>query len=207
MKSNNVLIFGDSYSTFEGFIPDGYDVYYPSSSADVKSVEDTWWHMVIEETDSRLIQNNSWSGSTVCYTGYNGDCSENSSFICRLKQLINNGFFEKNDINTVYVFGGTNDSWANSPIGEPMYSDWKKEDLYSVLPAFGYFIDKLKRLLPKADIVCIINTELKPEIADGFESAGKQLGVNCVVLHDIDKAEGHPTKKGMCQIKEQILNR
>lgn len=26
--SNNVIIFGDSYSTFENFVPSGYAVYY-----------------------------------------------------------------------------------------------------------------------------------------------------------------------------------
>ena len=28
MSLGNVLIFGDSYSTFEGYVPEGYDVYY-----------------------------------------------------------------------------------------------------------------------------------------------------------------------------------
>lgn len=209
MDFKNVLIFGDSYSTFAGYIPNGFAVYYSdngSGETDVSKVSETWWYQLLKESNSELIQNNSWSGSTVCYTGYDGDCSETSSFICRLNKLACAGFFEKNEINTVFVFGGTNDSWANSPIGKLKYSDWEKEDLFSVLPAFCFFINKLKDILPRADIVCIINTELKPEITDGFKSACKHFGIKQVVLNDIDKLGGHPTVKGMTQIKNQILN-
>ena len=116
--ANNVLIFGDSYSTFENFIPDGYAAYYTKAGhpgTDVRRVEETWWHQVITKADMNLILNNSWSGSTICYTGYNNtDCSQSSSFIYRLRKLIEQGFFEKNKVDTVFVFGGTNDSWADA---------------------------------------------------------------------------------------------
>lgn len=209
MNFKNVLIFGDSYSTFEGYIPDGFAVYYSKNGGgetDVRNVNETWWYQLLKESNSELIQNNSWSGSTICYTGYSGDCSETSSFICRLNKLTCGDFFEKNNINTVFVFGGTNDSWANSPIGELKYSDWKKDDLFSVLPAFCFFINRLKEILPDAEIVCIINTELKPEITEGFKAALEHMGVKRIVLHDIDKRGGHPTVKGMTQIKNQITD-
>ena len=43
--SNNTVIFGDSYSTFENFIPDGYAVYYSEKErpeTDVTKVSQTW---------------------------------------------------------------------------------------------------------------------------------------------------------------------
>lgn len=209
MDLKNILIFGDSYSTFKGHIPDGFAVYYSedgSGETDVRSVDETWWYPLLKETDSRLIQNNSWSGSTICYTGYQGDCSETSSFICRLKKLQNAGFFEDNEINSVFVFGGTNDSWANAPIGELKYFDWDKNDLFSVLPAFCYFINELKHILPNAKIIPVINTELKKEIEEGFKSACVHYGLKPVILHNIDKRGGHPTIKGMEEIKNQIIN-
>lgn len=209
MNLKNVLIFGDSYSTFEGYIPDGFAVYYSKSGGgetDVRKVTETWWYPLIEESGSRLIQNNSWSGSTICNTGYNGDCSQTSSFICRLKRLADSGFFADNEINTVFVFGGTNDNWANSPIGALKYSDWTKEELFSVLPAFCYFINELKALLPCADIICIINTELKPEITESFKTACAHFEIKSVVLRDIDKRGGHPTVKGMSEIRNQIID-
>ena len=96
MKNEKIMIFGDSYSTFEGYIPEGYAVYYPR--ADVTDVSKTWWYMLAEETASEIVLNNSWSGSTICNTGYSGDCSKSSSFIFRLTKLIDEGFFRKNKI-------------------------------------------------------------------------------------------------------------
>ena len=109
---NNTLIFGDSYSTFKGYAPEGYAIYYSENErpeTDVTQVSQTWWYQVVEKADLKLVLNNSWSGSTIGYTGYNNtDCSKSSSFIYRLRQLIENDFFAKNQIDTVFVFGGTN---------------------------------------------------------------------------------------------------
>ena len=120
--TNNTLIFGDSYSTFKGHIPDGYASWYSEKAdperTDVTSVCETWWYQVMQKANLTLVHNNSWSGSPICYTGYNNsDCSESSSFIYRLRELIENGFFNKNRIDTVFVFGGTNDYfWSDKPI-------------------------------------------------------------------------------------------
>ena len=111
---NNTIIFGDSYSTFEGFIPDGYATYYFENKrpeTDVTRVSQTWWHQVCEEANLNLVQNNSWSGSTIGYTTYNNtDCSKTSSFIYRLRRLIENGFFDKNEISVQNECVATTDS-------------------------------------------------------------------------------------------------
>lgn len=208
MNFGNVLILGDSYSTFRGHIPAGFAPYYLEDAdyTDVHDVRDTWWHSLIAKTGSVLVQNNSWSGSTVCHTGYEGrDCSETSSFLFRVAQLERQGFFRDNRIDTVFVFGGTNDSWADSPLGERMSGGWQKADLYAVLPAMDCLLARLKTLLPESRIVCIVNTELKPEITGGYLDSCREWGVAPVMLQDIDKTNGHPTVKGMAQIRDQIL--
>ena len=208
--TNNTIIIGDSYSTFEKFVPDGYGVYYFEKGrpeTDVTKVGQTWWHQVITEANLNLILNNSWSGSTICYTGYNNtDCSKSSSFIYRLHTLIAQGFFEKNNIDTVFVFGGTNDSWADAPLGAMKYENWENNDLYSVLPAIGYFFKILRDKLPKADIYCLINTELKSEISYGMRQACKMYGVTAILFDNIDKIGRHPTIKGMQDIKNTVIN-
>lgn len=203
------IIFGDSYSTFKGYIPEGYRVYYSEQGrpeTDVTRVEETWWHMAFAETDSELILNNSWSGSTIGFTGYdNVDCSKSSSFIHRLEQLIENRFFESNDIDRVFIFGGTNDSWSGAPIGELMLESWERNDLYCVLPAICCFFKTMRNTLPNAEIYALINTELNPIISDGMKKACKHNRITAITFEHIDLRCGHPTVKGMKDIKEQVV--
>ncbi len=203
----NVFILGDSYSTFEGMIPDGYAIYYCKTghpNHKVSDYKDTWWQRVIDQNGGTLIRNDSWSGTTICHTGYNAsDCAHNS-FAARFDKLLENGFFKENTIDTMFVFGGTNDSWAGSPVGELMYDNFQKSDLYNVLPAFCYLVGKVRNTLPDTKVVVIINTELKAEITSGIKSACDYYGIQYVALHDIEKLEGHPTYNGMKQIAEQV---
>lgn len=210
MKINNVLILGDSYSTFSGYIPEGNSVYYRAGGRednDLTKVQQTWWYSLSEKLGFNIALNDSWSGSTVCYTGYEGvDTSKTSSFVYRAKKLIEEGFFEKNSIDTVLIFGGTNDSWANSPIGELTCENFSHDNLFKVLPAFSYLFSLLKSVLPNANIVPIINCDLKKQISDGIKAAAKLYGIECVSLRSIDKSSGHPTVKGMQEICEQIYD-
>lgn len=204
----NVLILGDSYSTFEGYIPGGNAVYYTKSGRednDVTSVNETWWHLLSEELGLNIVRNESWSGSTVCYTRYNGeDCSRTSSFIFRLNRLQEQGFFNENEIDTLLIFGGTNDSWANSPLGTETFTDYSHENLFNVLPALSFIIKRAKEILPEANIVFIVNSSLKYEISKAVINASEHFGTSYVLLGELDKSKGHPTVKGMSQIKDQI---
>ena len=118
--------------------------------------------------------------------------------------MITEGFFEKNPIDTLFIFGGTNDSWANSPVGQEQYGDWSKEDLYSTLPAFAYLLDTVKKIEIKNPIV-LINDVLKPEITEGMKEICDHYGVPYIQLEDIEKVDGHPNEFGMQSIKEQVL--
>lgn len=208
MSLGNVLIFGDSYSTYKGFIPKGYvDYYRPEGNpkTDLLYVEETWWHQVLSETGSTLLLNDSWSGSTVCNTGYNGDCSSYNSFIYRFEKYKAEGFFKENKVDTVFVFGGTNDNWANSPLGEVKFDDITTEDLFCVLPAMSYLLKGLCKILPSAKIYCLINTDLKSEISSGYNEIAKHYGITPIQFDFIDKQNGHPTIKGTTDIKNQVL--
>ena len=65
-----VAVLGDSYSTFEGFIPKGYATWYspttPPETIDVNKVEQTWWWQVIKEGGYKMGNINSYSGATIC---------------------------------------------------------------------------------------------------------------------------------------------
>ncbi len=160
--------------------------------------------MLLQKIKANLLINCSWSGTTICNTGYYGaDCSD-KSFIARLDRLIEAGYFEENNVDTFFLFGGTNDSWADAPVGELKYSDWTRENLYCVLTAFGYLLHRLKTKLADTRVICIINTKLKPEIHVAFKTACEKYGVEFIELQDIAKDNGHPNILGMCQIEEQV---
>ena len=215
----NIFILGDSYSTFRDYIPEGYSAYYTAEGPwyvrkeggsalapeDVLHVEETWWYNLAKE-NGNLVRNCSWSGTTVCHTGQDGaDCSA-KSFIGRFEKLIEEGFFKENKMDTFFFFGGTNDSWVDSPLGEPKESGWTREDTYKALPGFSYLLNKVIETLPDAKIYCIINTGLKEEIASFYKEYSQKRGVGVIELCDIDKKDGHPTILGMAQIREQVLS-
>lgn len=209
----NFVIFGDSYSTHRDYIPNGYPHYYCTEGrAEDQPVtkmrpEETWWGQFISRTGASLVLNDSWSGSTIGYTGYEGDCSTSSSFIYRYRKLAEKNFFAENEVDTIMVFGGTNDSWSNAPLGEEKYSDFCESDLYNVLPAICYFMMTIKNDNPSARVIFIGNCDIKREILDCMENAAKRLGAEFVELSDIDKFVGHPTILGMTQICDQVVGK
>ena len=201
----NILILGDSYSTFEGHIPDGFATYYSPTDnrTDVRCVEQTWWHILCEEMGLRLVQNNSWSGSTVSYTGRSGDCSKTSSFITRLERLKEERFFEKNAIDTLLILGATNDHRIDVPLGEIQW-EATHEELFSIRPAICRLVGLAHECLPNGNVVFIINEELKPEIKDVIVAASAHYDTACFALCGITTQNRHPTIEGMQQIKEQV---
>lgn len=66
--SYKISILGDSISTYMGYNPYGYAVYYKDDCLydnDITSVNDTWWKKVIDVLGGELCVNNSYSGSCV----------------------------------------------------------------------------------------------------------------------------------------------
>lgn len=195
-QTKKVSILGDSYSTFQGVNPEGYAPFYPDANNDVKEVSQTWWSLYNEAMGYTLEVNDSWGGTTICNTGYFRRNVANSSFNSRLWKLGNP------DI--IFVFGGTNDAWANAPLGEYKYSDISKEDCNTLRPALAYTLDALKRIYPKATVYAILNSELKEDVNESFREVCKHCGVQLIELHDIEKQNGHPSVNGMKAICDQL---
>ncbi len=194
------VIFGDSYSTYMGKVPHGHRCYYGIRRDDgapvVSSADKTWWGRLIEYTGADLVLNESYSGSSVCKTGY-PDYDENTSFVSRAMPYFRKGFFAEEQVDTALVFGGTNDNWSESPLG-----DIDGDDLYCVFPAFRFLIENLKAQGMR--VVVLINTEFPKELEDGIITICEKLDAEYVKLSDIDKINRHPTELGMEQIFEQI---
>lgn len=193
-----VSILGDSYSTFDGINPAGYAPFYPNDRNDVTKPEQTWWDLYIKAMGYQLEKNDSWGGTTICNTGYGRRDVSANSFNARIDRLGNP------DI--IFVFGGTNDAWANSPIGEYKYKKWTDEDLKSYRPALACLLKSLKKQYKKAKVYVILNSELKEEINESTRAICKKCKVQLIELHDIEKQNGHPSISGMQAICDQLIN-
>lgn len=210
VKNKNISILGDSYSTYGGWLPDNYSSWYKDTGNtqenDVSDVTQTWWYKLIKDTGNSLLVNCSYSGSTICNTGYSGSDSSATSFITRMKTWL--GEHRKTDAkpNMIFIFGGTNDVWAGSPIGELQYSNWTENDLKSVLPAFCYMLDYILKWNPGAKIYFITNTNLGVSLSNNLNTACEHYGVKNIILSNIEKENGHPNQVGMQEIEKQIIS-
>lgn len=211
--SLRVSILGDSYSTFEGWVTPETNVlwyYCPDSKShckenDVTKVEETWWYQVVQRMGYKLELNNAYSGSTICCSGYKGSNVPNEPFSDYTSRAFITRSNNLGNPDVILVCGATNDSWAGAPIGDYVYGNQTKEQLYSFRPAMAKLLCDLKCNYPTARIVFILNSELKPEINESVHTICKHYAVPCLDLHDIDKQCGHPSVKGMKTFADEVV--
>lgn len=208
-EAKTFCVLGDSYSTFMGAVsPDTNYVWYDTAQVrqggtDVSEVSQMWWSMVAEKTGWRLTQNNSFSGSTIGYHGYDDDKDgkaddySDRAFITRMTNLMPSDY--------ILVFGGTNDSWSGAPRGSYDDGTFGRDSLYTFRPAMERLVSGLKKLQPEAEIIIIINSELRPEITESMQAIADKHDARYVILYDIDKHWGHPTIAGQKAIAEQVV--
>lgn len=213
-----IAIFGDSYSTFQGHMsPAINECWYPHNpNNDVKEVEQTWWWQVIDRMGAHLVQNNSYSGSTIGFYGYRRNQENNNdghswkksradfsprSFIARSVNLADS----LGAADLLLVLAGTNDSWTGAEMGDYQWGNWTRDDLFKTRPAIARLCHDLKELYPETRIVFILNTELSPEFNDALHTVTKYYNLECLDLHDIHKQSGHPSQAGMKAIADQVV--
>jgi len=200
-QTKSVSILGDSYSTYENFVtPATNELWYyaqnPDAKTDVESVRQTWWHQVIRENGWRLCVNNSYSGATISYTGYDGNDYSARSFNTRMDNL--------GQPDVIFVFGATNDSWAGSPVGDYKYEDIIWGDLYQFRPALARMLQWMTDRYVNTEIYFILNDDLRDEIDESVKTICAHFGVPVIELTGIHKLSGHPSVKGMRQIADQV---
>lgn len=205
MNFGKCAVLGDSYSTFKGYIPEGNAVYYSeeSTAQKVTTVEATWWHRLITDTGSSLVINESSSGATICRTMY-GNYTPDMSFFDRARKNLG----ESVELDTLFILGGTNDSWGESPIGEvceKAVEDYTDEELRCVFPATAALFTFIRDAHPKTRVCVVLNELIVDSIKDEEERLAKKNGFDVIRLHDVEMEGGHPTDKGMAEIERQIL--
>ena len=196
-----ISILGDSYSTYQNYIPEGNAIWYfepmDAKNTDVSDVRQTWWWQVVKNGGYLLEKNESYSGATICYTGYNDEDYSERSFITRLPRV--------GSPDILLIFGNTNDCWCGAKMGEYVYSGWKRADLYTYRPALAKLLNDALSRYPKVRIYFIMNTDLRKDIVESTMTICKYYGIPVIELKDIEKKSGHPNQKGMKAISEQVL--
>ena len=143
-------ILGDSISTFDGYIPTDYNIFYPGNG-DISSVEKTWWWQVMDATGMELNANASSSNTTI--TGDSLDTT-GSAPGCSTKRMIDLTPGDDGPApDILIVFMGTNDFLRSVQLGtftEPSPQD--EGVVNDFCDAYELMIQKLNALYPNAEI-------------------------------------------------------
>ena len=205
-----VSILGDSISTYMGFNPYGYPVYYKEDKSydnEIDSVNDTWWKQVIDGIGGELCINDSYSGSLVAGVFEPSACS---------KERCSN-LHSESAPDIILIYMGTNDRGYEIKLGlnEP-------ENTMGFYGAYRVMLRQLKNNYPTTKIVC-------GTLLIGYKKDEKERYIRADaryndVIRLVAKEEGclladiaqsgecyetldycHPTKKGHKQIAKLWL--
>lgn len=151
LEGVTVSIYGDSISTYEGWIPYGYNNFYPGSG-DVEDINDTWWIRVFDETGMILCANASSAGCTCAGDSTDAEKPQVGCSDFRITDLSDkNGAYP--DI--IVVFMGTNDLLTDIPLGENDGTAVVEEGVIdNFADAYSLMLDKLETYYPGSEIYC-----------------------------------------------------
>lgn len=129
-----VSVLGDSISTYEGYIPPNYKVYYDEDRQKINgltSVYDTWWAKVNQYLKAYLCVNNSFSGSKVSGEFPGASSEKRVSALHKMEHYPD----------VILVYMGTNDFGFGVPL-ETFAKDYRK------------MLERLRENYPSARILC-----------------------------------------------------
>lgn len=228
-----VSILGDSISTYSGYNPKGYAVYYDEkmqASNGLRSVYSTWWAKVNQSLGAYLCVNDSYSGSMVSGYGFPAGCCQE-----RIMHLHTSDCTP--DLILIYL--GFNDYGYGIPIRcAPLSNDGKTSLMYFE-DAYHQMLTGLRYFYPNAKIVCatLMKTILKQDSLwqfpdklggisiDDYNDAIRRAAINChISLADLAKRHlnftdftkrdkryetldgSHPTAKGHQTIADEWID-
>lgn len=180
LNNKKIAIIGDSISTYEGFMPDGWRVYYAGKvlqATGVDSVSKTWWKLLADLLNVSEVRSYSYSGSMVEGAGFPATSSEK-----RIQTIIDDGY--KPDV--FIIFMGINDyGWGgslNQAKGGSEARSFDSPDTFSAnygfvaetgaldkfRIAYSCLIENISKLFPDSRIYC---SSLVPANIKGSDSS------------------------------------
>ena len=150
LKYKKISFLGDSITTFQGWIPSGYAVFYPKPF--LNDVEQTWWKQLINVTGMELVKNCAWSGSKL--TG-NAASTTNASAGCSNKRIADLADGDRiPDI--IIILISINDFNADTPLGTwdggVLPEDSTK--VTTICEGYALMLSKIMKAYPSAEVFC-----------------------------------------------------
>lgn len=213
-------VMGNSISTYYGYIPDGYKVFYTEDKEKKYGIQvgDTWWMQLSRLSGLTFLANASWSGSRVSCDLLDSDAPFVSN--ARVAAVGRAGVPD-----LIFIMGGTNDwNQAKLPLGN--YSTDTFTDSLTFRGAYAMLLHKLSTRYPGTKLVCLSITPRSAGVdqqnaigysqADANESIrriAQQFGgyyIDCTTipfssnwsLYTLDKL--HPTAAGAALMANYI---
>jgi len=227
-KNKYFSILGDSISTFEGISEPKEAVYYDTTrklASGIVTVSDTWWGQVVERLGGKLLVNNSWSGSTVCWNSLyqvpSYGCSDE-----RTASLGKNGI----EPDVIIVFMGTNDWGHGFQVVSSKHVKGDEHNCAIFSNAYQTMLKKLRANYPKTEIWCmtlpISCCSVKERFEFSYYYGGRHISEYCDAIKEIaqqyncrvidlyncnvyyDTVDGfHPNISGMKVIAQTFINK
>lgn len=150
LSGKRISIFGDSISTFEGWIPEGNATYYPASG--VSKVQQTWWKKTIDALGLSLVVNNSWSGRAVssCRDNETGHGTDAGYKVANVLQLKDGTTLPE----IIIVKLGINDFNHGAYLGDYDGSAALPDNPATFTAAYAMMLDLIMTNFPLAKVYC-----------------------------------------------------
>jgi len=226
-KNKLFSVLGDSISTLEGYSVPERAVYYDTAhklTLGVLTPKDTWWGQVIDHLGGKLLINNSFSGSTVCWH----PLYEIQSYACSEERTSS---LHKGDVfpDVIIIYMGTNDWGHGFRVFRDERYDPVEDNPARFLSAYRQMLKKLNANYPDAEIWCctlpISRCSAKTNFTFPYYYGGRNISEYCdairICAHEFncreidlynksepyDTLDGfHPTASGMKTIANAVIN-
>lgn len=206
-KSMSVL--GDSISSFENYIPEGYLTYYPVGNVEL---EDTWWYLTAKKTGMNICKINSCAGSGVTELVGDGVKAEMSAANGRGRKLHSGGQYP----DVIFVWIGANDIMKGQSEAEidAAYRRMMQDITESYPEAEIYLCNYFYCIVDHLDQNAWLDQEIR-EVADDFQAKVLDLKTCGITpenqteylydMQDETMLGAHPNKEGFALITECIV--
>jgi lysophospholipase L1-like esterase len=164
-SGKKLAIYGDSISTFAGYIPAGNATYYTGTNADVATVDDTWWKKVVDALGLDLLVNNSWSGRAVSSIR---DSQSGHTTDAGYKQANIDVLGSEGTPEIIIIKLGINDFNQGALLGDYDGSTTLPSDPTKFTDAYAMMLDRIMTTYPLAKVYCCTLMQCERTGSTGF---------------------------------------